>query len=242
MHLQRIDSLAIPIIVILFLTSCTGNSGIKNESHETARAPAGFKIYQTINLNDYRAFAFDISSSRWGRSWFSDTPKQAMDEAMGSCERTIRKCTIFALGDTIVSGMSPAELLAAAEKYYFSVSPAMAQMSESRLRGARLSPKEIAAHLSDANVIGTNDNFMQYKGTWQSNGVMQAEAVRLGSIERAPSDVGTWTVEDGKLCRQWKNWLGGRLECLIVTKEGNTLRAYDNHGNAIEVIDLIDQY
>jgi hypothetical protein len=211
------------------------------DMHVKPPEPAGFRKYQTTHLNEFRAFAISTSSGRWGRSWFSDTPKQAMDEALNYCEKTGEECTIYALGDTIVLKMSPAELVAAAEKYYFLVSPAMAQMNEDLLRGERLSSQEISDYLSNTQVEGTTANFMQYKGVWQSIGEMKAVAVRLGNIERAQNDVGTWTVEDGKLCRQWEHWLGGRNECLIVTKDGNTLRAYDVHGNDIEVLEIIDQ-
>ena len=54
------------------------------------------------------------------------------------------------------------------------------------------------------------------------------------------NDVGTWTMEDDKLCRKWERWLGGRHECLIVAKRDNTLRAYDEHGDMIEMITLTE--
>ena len=207
----------------------------------SSAAQEALQKYQTTVLQDFRAFALNPSTGRWGRSWFQRTPKQAMDDAMSYCERTGEECTIYALGDAIVSGMSPVELAAAAEKYYMTVSPAMAQVTEDQLVGVRLSSDEIIAHLSERTMLGRNFNGMQYKGAWRSDGVMKAEATSLHDIERIPTDVGTWTVEEGKLCRQWEHWSGGRRECLVVTKDGNTLRAYDVHGDVIELIILVEQ-
>ena len=207
----------------------------------SSAAQDGLQKYQTTVLQDFRAFAVNPSTGRSGRSWFQRTPKEAMDDAVNFCERTGEECMIYALGDAIVSGMSSVELAAAAEKYYVAVSPAMAQVTEGQLVGVRLSSEEITAHLSERTMRGKNFNGMQYEGIWRSDGVMKAEATLLHLIERVPSDIGTWTVEEGKLCRQWEHWSGGRRECLVVTKEGNTLRAYDVHGDVIELIILVEQ-
>ena len=67
------------------------------------------------------------------------------------------------------------------------------------------------------------------------------EAIYLGNIESKSNDMGTWSVDDGKLCRQWEQWSGGRQECLIVTKEDDKLYAYDVHVDMIEEISLTAQ-
>ncbi len=133
------------------------------------------------------------------------------------------------------------KLLAVTEQYYFAVSPGRAEFDEDHLRGVRLSSQEITAQFSDTPVTGRNYNSMTYKGVWKSDGVIEAEAVHQDNFERTQMDVGTWSVEEGKLCRQWEHWLGGRRECFIVTRERNTLRAYDVHGDAVEEIFLTNQ-
>lgn len=203
--------------------------------------PEGFQDYQKSTRPEYSAFATNISSGRWGQSWFSATPKQAMDEALNFCEKTGQECEIYALGNKIVFGLSPAELLAALEEYYFSVSPALAKKNTNLMIGNQISAAEIIALLSEASVIGRTQNRMKYKATWKSNGKIIGEAIYLGNIESKSNDMGTWSVEDGKLCRQWEQWSGGRQECLIVTKEGDKLYAYDIHVDMIEEISFTDQ-
>lgn len=160
---------------------------------------------------------------------------------MSFCERTGEKCTLYALGDTIVSDMSSEEIAKVAEKYYFTVSPLMARASEDQLVGNRLSAEEITAYLSEKIVLARNFNGMEYKTIWKSDGRMTGEAVVLHNIERVRTDTGTWAVQDGYLCRQWQRWSGGRRECLMVYKDGKTLRAYDIHGDVIELITLSEQ-
>ena len=203
--------------------------------------PEGFQDYQKSTRPEYSAFATNISSGRWGQSWFSATPKQAMDKALNFCEKTGQECEIYALGNKVVFGLLPTEMMAALEEYYFSVSPALAKKSTKLMIGNRISAKEIIAHLSEASVIGRTQNRLKYKATWKSNGEIIGQAISLGNIESKSNDMGTWSVEDGKLCRQWEQWSGGRQECLVVTKEGDKLYAYDVHVDMIEEIWLTDQ-
>jgi hypothetical protein len=137
--------------------------------------------------------------------------------------------------------MSPAELLTALEEYYFSVSPMLARKNPELMIGNRISAEEIITLLSDTSVTGRTQNHLKYRATWKSNGEIIGEAIFLGNIERKSKDTGTWYVEDGKLCRQWGKWSGGRLECLVVTKEGDQLYAYDLHVDMIEEISFADE-
>lgn len=204
-------------------------------------AREAFDKYETTILVDFRAFAVNPTTGRWGRSWHSATPKQAMDEAINTCEKTGEKCTLYALGETVVSGMSPADLTSVAEAYYSAVSPAMSQRGESRLIGDRMPSGVLVAELSNRRVVGMNYNGLEYRGIWLSDGTMRAESTQLNQIERIHADVGTWTVENGRLCRQWQHWSGGRRECLLATRERDTIRAYDVHGDVIELITLLDR-
>ena len=164
-----------------------------------------------------------------------------MDDAVNSCERAGEECTLYALGNTVVGEMTPAELAAAAKKYYLTVSPAMAVMTEDQLVGVLLSSKEITAHISERTVLGRNYNGLEYRGVWRANGSITAAATSVGINEWVRTDEGTWSTESGKLCRQWQHWSGGRRECLSVTKDGDTLRAYDTHGDVLELIVLLNQ-
>ena len=202
----------------------------------------GFDLYQTVAVYDFRAFAFYPVTGKTVRSWFQQTPKHAIDDAVNGCERSGGDCTLYALGDTIVWGMSPDRITTVAGEYYTAVSPAMAQARPSSFIGKRLSSDEITMHLSDVSVEGTNSNGLKYKGAWLSNGTMSATATLLHIIEITPADSGTWAVSDNKLCRQWRHWSGGRWECLIVTKDDHTIHAYDAHGDQIEKLRLFDKH
>ncbi len=199
-----------------------------------------FEQFQTVMQQDFRAFAFDPTTGRYGWSWFQRSPKQAIDDAVNGCKRTGDNCTLYFLGDTIVWGMSSEQLAAEAVKYYAATSPYMAQSNPESFIGKRLSSEEIALVLSDVSFEGINFNGMKYKGMLLSNGTMSADATFLNTIEIAPEDSGTWKVLDNKLCRQWQHWLGGRRECLVVTKDDQTIHAYDAHGDQIEILTLLD--
>ena len=192
-----------------------------------------------MDFSDFRAFAINTETGRWGYAVHSNSPKKAIDRAAYYCERTGQECMLYALGDTIVEGMSPEQIVKVAQDYYAEISPLMANVDFTKLIGKRLSSAEILAHLSDAVVEVITYNNMKYRGQWQSNGTMSATATHQKGSEVASADNGTWSVSDDKLCRQWKQWLGGRHECLFVTKDGSTLRAYDIHGDIIELIDLV---
>ena len=201
----------------------------------------GFELYQTIAVHDFRAMAFDTATGRTVRSWFQQTPKHAIDDAVNGCKRMGGDCVLYALGDTKVWRMSPDQIATVAADYYTATSPAMAQAIPGSFVGKRLYSEEITAHLSDKSVEGTNSNGLKYKGIWHSNGTMSAIATILHIIEITLADSGTWIVSDNKLCRQWRQWMGNRRECLFVTMEDQTIRAYDIHGDQIETLLLLDK-
>ncbi len=234
------------LIAGLILSACAPAPEVSPPDSTPRYLPQGvqkeFDLYRTVVVLDFRAFAFDPATGRWARSWFQQTPKQAIDDAVNGCERRGAECTLYALGDTIVWGMSAARIAAVAAEYYARVSPAMAQASPGAFIGKRLSSAEITLYLSDRPVEGANSNGLKYKGVWASNGTMSATATLLHIIEIRRADFGTWTVSDNKLCRQWRYWSGGRRECLVVTKDDQTLHAYDAHGDRIETLTLLDKF
>ena len=208
------------------------------QAQRSISVPPGFERYQSNFVRHFQAFANKSETGRWGRSFYSKSPKNAIDEAINSCERRHEECRLYALGDTIVEGMSPEQIAKVAQDYYAAVSPLMAKIDFTKLMGKRLSSEEILEHLSNAEVEVLTYNDLKYGGRWQSNGTMWGIAIQKG-IEIYTGDNGTWSVSGDKLCRQWQKWLGGRHECLVVTKDGSRLRAYDIHGDIIEMIDLV---
>ena len=202
-------------------------------------AGKSYEKYLTQNLSNYRAFAYNSFTGRSGRAWASQSPKQAIDTAMSYCEKkSYEKCSLFALGDFIVDGMEPEEIMEIAEKYYTETLPDLAKVSDGELKGERLSSSEISQYLGDRKLSGRNYNRISHKVIWDSNGTMRGEADTVNNIERRKTSIGKWSVQDGKLCRQWDNWMGGRHECLLVYKDGNILRGYDSHGDDIETLFL----
>ena len=135
--------------------------------------------------------------------------------------------------------LSPEQIAKVAEDYYAAISSLMAKADFTKLTGERLSSEEILEHLSNTAVEGRNFNRLWYRGEWRSDGTMSGTVTDQKGIENAKADNGTWSVSDDKLCRQWQQWLGGRHECLVVIKVGSKLRAYDIHGDVIEMIDLV---
>lgn len=214
------------------------------QAQRSTSVPPGFERYQifsAMDFTDFRAFAMNTETGRWGYTVHSNSPKKAMDRAINRCERTGQKCRLYALGDTIVEGMSPEQIAEIGQDYYVAISPLMANADLTRLVGERLSSVEILAHLSNVAVEVVTFNNMTYLGQWHSNGTMSATSTYQKGSENATADSGTWSVSGDKLCRQWKQWLGGRHECFVVTKDGSTLRAYDIHGDIIEMIDVVEK-
>ena len=105
------------------LTALRGEGSKKRSPSKTApatpqlswRGQQDFEKYREYGA--FKAFAFDPYSSRWGYYHRSQTPQGAIDMALRYCGKDEWKCELYAVGNTVVAGMSPEQLAAVIEQY-----------------------------------------------------------------------------------------------------------------------------
>jgi hypothetical protein len=56
---------------------------------------------------DYKAFAADRASGTWGRAWSLPSAAAAMDRALYECGKKGARCEVYAVGNTVLEGVSP---------------------------------------------------------------------------------------------------------------------------------------
>lgn len=92
------------------------------------RAQQSFEEYQsTPRFRDFKAFAVDPSSGGWGYAWGYSNSKGAIDQALRECRKVGQACEVYAVGNTVVSGLPPEQVTAVIAGYIATVSPANAR-------------------------------------------------------------------------------------------------------------------
>ena len=78
-----------------------------------------FEEYQSSpNFRDFKAFAVETSGGSWGWAEGYYKPELAIDQALRECRnRAGQECMLYAVGNTVVSGMSPEQLIGVIEEY-----------------------------------------------------------------------------------------------------------------------------
>ena len=86
-----------------------------------ARAQSGFERYLSPKYTDYKAFAVDLRTGSWGSTYQHNSLQAAIDRALIGCGRRSADCQIYAIGNTVVSGMTPNEVAALIQNSYLSL-------------------------------------------------------------------------------------------------------------------------
>ena len=203
------------------------------------RVQQAFGEYQSSpRFYNFKAFSFDEMSGSSGRAWGYYTPKRAIDRAVRECSKQSRECKLYAVGDTIVWGMPPEKIGAITEEYFARTAEAagfppgtthlnpIPEVGQKSPAGIRLSSDEIRQYLSGKVFEGTTAAGLRFVGEYSNDGTMSGKADSL-------ADTGTWTVRANTLCRQWRKLFDGEMDCLVVLRDGETLRVYDSKGQAM---------
>ena len=206
------------------------------------RVQTAFEKYKTNSkFIPFKALAVDPESGGSGRAWGYTKPKWAIDRALRECHKRNENCTVYAIGNTIVSDMSPEQVAAISEKYYASVAEAAGPLhgtirltptqetAGTGLARKQLSSDEIRSYLSGSTTEGTTINGLRFVVKWSADGTMSGKASN-SDAEINVTDNGTWWVEDDKLCRQWERWLGGEVYCAVIVTDGKTIIFYSSDG------------
>ncbi len=122
---QAMKRLALAILPLAILlsglvpASCAPVSEVPQPKVELPeRAQQAFEKYQSPRIfGDFRAFAVDLSSGAWGRTWRHYDPQPAIDRALQFCRKWGQACELYAIGNTIVLGMSPEEVATVTKEY-----------------------------------------------------------------------------------------------------------------------------
>ncbi len=94
-------------------------------------APSEPKVYLSVKaqnsfarylsdpkIRDFKAFAVDPSGTAWGRAWgFPWNPNPAIGRALLRCSKRSQDCEVYAIGNTIVIGMSPEQVEGVTKEY-----------------------------------------------------------------------------------------------------------------------------
>ncbi len=191
------------------------------------RARSEFNIYLSDpKYIDFKSFSVNTNTGRWGRSWGGVSPELAIIEAKGSCEKRGESCTIYSIGNTIVSDMSKDEISSVRDEYYRSI----VLNEDQRIPSESLSNIEILANLSDKTLNGVTANGLKITVHFSSNGVMKGELKTKIHGETSYRDHGNWEVSNGKICSQWTRWINSTKHCHEVYKEDSALKSYDSNG------------
>jgi len=203
------------------------------------RVQQAFEEYRSSpRFYNFKAFSFDEMSGASERAWGYYTPKRAIDRAVRECSKQSRECKVYAVGNTIVRGMPSEEISAIAEEYFSRTAEAagfppgtthlnpIPEVGQRSPAGIRLSSDEIRQYLSGKVFEGTTAAGLRFVGEYSNDGTMSGKADSL-------ADTGTWTVRADTLCRQWRRLFDGEMDCLVVLRDGETLRVYDSKGQAM---------
>jgi hypothetical protein len=202
------------------------------------RVQQAFEEYRSSpRFYNFKAFSFDEMGGSSGRAWGYYTPKRAIDRAVRECGKQSRECKVYAVGNTIVWGMPLEEISAIAEEYFARTAEAagfppgtthlnpIPEVGQKSPAGTRLSSDEIRQYLSGKVFEGTTTAGLRFVVEYSNDGRMSGKAELL-------ADTGTWTLRADTLCRQWRSWFDGEFDCLVVLRDGETLRVYDSKGQA----------
>lgn len=203
------------------------------------RVHQAFEEYRSSpKFYHFKAFSFDQGSGAWDHAWGYYTPKRAIDRAVRECSKHSRECKAYAVGNTIVWGMPPEKIAAITEEYFARTAEAagfppgttylnpIPEVGQEGPAGARLSSDEIRQHFSGKVFEGTSAAGLRFVVEYSNDGTLSGKADSL-------ADTGTWTVRADTLCRQWRRWYDAEMDCLVVLRDGETLRVYDSKGQAM---------
>jgi len=245
------------VVVVVLISACATYPPPKIEKGEgpatiSERVQNAFEKYKADSkFIPFKAFAVDPESGGSGRAWGYTKPKWAIARALRECHKRNENCKVYAIGNTIVSDMSPEQVAAVSEKYYASVAEAagprrgtirLAPTQEAPgagLASKQLSSDEIRSYLAGSTTEGTTTNGLRFVVKWSADGTMSGKASN-SDAEINVTDNGTWWVEDDKQCRQWERWLGGEVVCMVIVKDGETFIFYYFDGEVERKYDVVE--
>jgi hypothetical protein len=206
------------------------------------RVQTAFEKYKTNSkFIPFKALAVDPESGGSGRAWGYTKPKWAIARALRECQKRNENCEIYAIGNTLVSDMSPEQVAAVSGEYYATVAEAAGprrgtiRLSSTQeapgagLASKQLSSDEIRSYLAGSTFEKTTINGLGVVVQWSADGTMSGKASN-SNAEINVTDNGTWWVEDNKLCWQWERSQGGEVHCAVIVTDGKTFIFYYSDG------------
>jgi len=216
------------------------------------RVQTAFEKYKTNSkFIPFKALAVDPESGGSGRAWGYSKPKWAIARALQECQKRNENCEIYAIGNTLVSDMSPEQVAAVCEEYFATVAEAAGprrgtirlaptqKAPGADLASKQLSADEIRSYLAGSTTEGTTINGVRFVVKCSADGTMSGKASNYDA-EINVTDNGTWWVEDDKLCRQWERWQGGEVGCAIIVTDGKTFIFYGSDGEVVRKYTVVE--
>ena len=216
------------------------------------RVKTAFEKYKTNSkFIPFKALAVDPESGGSGRAWGYSKPKWAIARALQECQKRNENCEIYAIGNTLVSDMSPEQVAAVCEEYFATVAEAAGprrgtirlaptqKAPGADLASKQLSADEIRSYLAGSTTEGTTINGVRFVVKCSADGTMSGKASNYDA-EINVTDNGTWWVEDDKLCRQWERWRGGEVGCAVIVTDGKTFIFYGSDGEVVRKYTVLE--
>ncbi|MET0084377.1 MAG: hypothetical protein ABW079_15325 [Sedimenticola sp.] len=184
------------------------------------------KYLNNPNYINFKSFAIGESTKRWGRSWASISPEEAVINAKRLCEKNGEKCITYSIGNTVVYGMNEDQIESVLEQYYQSIVDEVDRSIPSK----RLSSSEILSKLSNKTFDSFTANGLKITIHFNADGFIKGKLKT--NVYRFPygTDHGEWEVSSGEVCTQWTHWLNGTKNCYRIFHENNVLKAYKSDG------------
>jgi len=189
------------------------------------RAKNAFEEYKVgRKFIPFKAFAVDPQTGGWGRSWGHTRPAWAINRAMKACSRRNEACELYAIGDTIVFGLSEDKIDATSAEYFSSLVKAPSMHSAGQL----LSPEEVERYVIGKTLNITDNTGRRFIVKVFKDGTMHGQQLDPEGSLTGKTDTGTWRVDAGKFCLEFTKWEGGISVCYSVVKDGDTFRLYSD--------------
>ena len=188
-------------------------------------AQQSFEKHKSADSPDFKVFAYDPKSGRWGRAYGQLRLKRSIDVAIRSCGRSGAKCEVYALGDKVVMGMSPEQFAAASQRYQTKI----LGTSDRSLKGKPLTSDQLRFYLTGSTFKGRTRTGLGFVMRLNADGTKHielhdTERNRVGDLSR--TNEGRWTIKNNKYCSWWRDWFDGKTLCMDIVKDGETFKFY----------------
>jgi len=201
------------------------------------KAKSAFEEYQAASwFQPYKAFSVGDDLKAYGRSWQYPTAKGAIKTATNECEKHNSWCELYALGNTIVYGMTTRELedFIRSHNERISGNSPSSDFSSIGAAGRLLNKEEIKERLTGFYYVGRSNNNLDVEADFYSDGRLRVklDGPKMKKSGKRPM-TGRWWLKEDRLCFQVPGIYAGKVECRDVFAKDKEIRLVSDAGEII---------